>query len=597
MCINSPALTKSPVLIIGTGLLGTSIALRLRTRGVQVHLEDISPIAALLAQDLGAGIIEPVEDPSLVVIAVPPDVATQTISNTLAKYPNAIVTDVSSVKSKIVGEIEGFPGANRWVGSHPMAGKERSGAIAADSDLFIGRPWVVVPCQSSSAVAISTIRDLALDMDASVVTMSAKEHDHAVAVVSHVPQIMSSLVAASLVNEPATALGLSGQGIRDVTRIAQSDPLLWTSIISENRKEISSVLHSIENKLSTLINAVDSPSSLHVISETIASGNEGVFRIPGKHGGAPAQYAEVIVLVPDKPAELGRLFTEVGEIGINIEDFALEHSPQQPAGRAQLSVLPAYARDLELGLEKRGWQVINMSRKDIMPLVVAIDGPSGSGKSTVSRNLAKKLGLAYLDTGAMYRAATWWALNQGISLDDVQAVSEATKTMPLDISLDPEEPQFFCDGHDISSDIRTSELSKVVSKVATNLEVRANMKQRQRDLIKKATQAQGPSGGKGIVAEGRDITTVVAPDADVRVLLTASENARLRRRALEVRGSDDESTLAATRDEVIRRDRDDSTVSDFMTAQDGVTTIDSSELTIDQVVATIEALTTEVPRG
>ncbi|TBW23053.1 (d)CMP kinase [Arcanobacterium bovis] len=232
-----------------------------------------------------------------------------------------------------------------------------------------------------------------------------------------------------------------------------------------------------------------------------------------------------------------------------------------------------------------------------MPLVVAIDGPSGSGKSTVSRMLAKKLRLAYLDTGAMYRAATWWALHEGIDLDDQQAVYEATLAMPLEISLDPENPRFVCGGTDISSDIRTSDLSKVVSKVATNLDVRANMKERQRDIISQAQDPNSFSNGRGIVAEGRDITTVVAPDAHVRVLLTASEDARLRRRALEVRGSDDESSLAATRDEVLRRDRDDSTVSEFMTAQDGVTTIDSSELTIDQVVSAIETLTTEVSRG
>nr|WP_239539155.1 (d)CMP kinase [Arcanobacterium pluranimalium] len=210
---------------------------------------------------------------------------------------------------------------------------------------------------------------------------------------------------------------------------------------------------------------------------------------------------------------------------------------------------------------------------------------------------AKKMRLAYLDTGAMYRAATWWALHQGIDLDDQEAVYQATLSMPLEISLDPENPRFICAGHDVSAEIRTSELSKVVSKVATNLDVRANMKARQREIIAQAQKPDSFSHGRGIVAEGRDITTVVAPDAHVRVLLTASEEARLRRRALEVRGSDDATTLAATRDEVLRRDRDDSTVSEFMTAQDGVTTIDSSELTIEQVVNAIETLTTEVCRG
>ena len=157
--------------------------------------------------------------------------------------------------------------------------------------------------------------------------------------------------------------------------------------------------------------------------------------------------------------------------------------------------------------------------------------------------------------------------------------------MPLQMPLDPENQTIECGGVDITQAIRASELSKVVSKVATNLEVRAELKRRQRQIIAAATQ--------GIVAEGRDITTVVAPDADVRVLLTASEEARLARRALEVRGSADAAAIAATRDEVVRRDADDSTVSQFMTAQDGVTTVDSSSLSIDDVVDAVISLIPE----
>lgn len=223
-----------------------------------------------------------------------------------------------------------------------------------------------------------------------------------------------------------------------------------------------------------------------------------------------------------------------------------------------------------------------------MGVVIAIDGPSGSGKSTVSRTVADRMNLSYLDTGAMYRAAAWWCDHEGIDLEDREAVAEATRQMPLDMPMDPMDQTIVCGGEDITAAIRTSELSKVVSKVATNLDVRAEMKRRQREII--AEQAQGT----GIIAEGRDITTVVAPDADVRVLLTASEEARLARRAREVRGADDAAALEATRDEVLRRDRDDSTVSEFMTAQDGVTTIDSSALGIEDVVNAVVSLIAEV---
>ncbi|MDO4887980.1 MAG: (d)CMP kinase [Actinomycetaceae bacterium] len=217
-----------------------------------------------------------------------------------------------------------------------------------------------------------------------------------------------------------------------------------------------------------------------------------------------------------------------------------------------------------------------------MGVVIAIDGPSGSGKSTVSRRVAQRLGLSYLDTGAMYRAVAWWCARQGVDLDDGKAVAEAAASIPLEVSMDPGRQEVLCDGEDITEAIRSSGLSKVVSKVATNRRAREHLVKRQREIIDSARY--------GIVAEGRDITTVVAPHADVRVLLTASEEARLARRALQVKGSADESATAAMRDEVLRRDADDSTVVEFMKADAGVTTIDSSTLGIDDVVDAVVSL-------
>lgn len=587
-------LTKSPVLIIGTGLLGTSVALRLTAAGIAVHLEDASPVAQRLAHDLGGGSLAPVANPHMVVVAVPPDVTAVVVRAVLNKYPHAIVTDVASVKEPIRAELADHPEISRWVGSHPMAGKEHSGAIAADADLFIGRPWVIIPNEKSEPQAITAIKTLAVDMGATPITMGAKEHDHSVAVISHMPQLMSSLVAGALRHESAAALSLSGQGLRDVTRIAESDPQLWTAIINGNRKEIAGVLRKINARLGRLISALDQPAGgLDQVSTVITDGNHGVALIPGKHGGARAQYAEVTVLVPDQPGELGRLFGEVGEIGVNIEDMMMEHSEQQPVGRAILSVNPAEAHRLERGLTERGWRVVSGAAPNPDPLLIAIDGPSGSGKSTVARRVAEQLDLAYLDTGAMYRAATWWALDQGIDLEDAPRVTAAVETMPLEISLDPSAQTLSCRGVDITDAIRTSDISKVVSKVSTIIPVRTELIRRQQAIIS-AEESGGYSEGRGIVVEGRDINTVVAPDADVRVLLTASEAARLARRAKEVRGSDSAEAIAQTRDEVVRRDRDDSTVVNFMTAADGVVTIDSSNLSIDQ---TVQAVLDLVPRS
>jgi len=210
-------------------------------------------------------------------------------------------------------------------------------------------------------------------------------------------------------------------------------------------------------------------------------------------------------------------------------------------------------------------------------LVVAIDGPSGSGKSTVARRVAVALGLRYLDTGAMYRALTWWLLDQGVDLTDEARVAELARDLPLSMGTDPRRPTVHVGGTDVAAAIRETRISAAVSTVATNLGVRAELVARQRAVV-----ADG-----GVVVEGRDITTVVAPRAPVRVLLTAAESTRLQRRARDVHGAADAAAVAATRDEVLRRDADDATVASFLEAADGVDVVDSSELSLDEAVAAV----------
>jgi cytidylate kinase len=215
-------------------------------------------------------------------------------------------------------------------------------------------------------------------------------------------------------------------------------------------------------------------------------------------------------------------------------------------------------------------------------LVIAIDGPSGSGKSSVSRAVARGLGLAYLDTGAMFRALTWWCLHEHVDLDDLEAVAEAARRLPLTMGTDPAAPSVQVGGVPVDEAIRRTEISSSVSRVATNLEVRAELLRRQRDII-----ADCSTAGSGVVAEGRDITTVVAPDADVRILLLASEEARLARRAKELHGEAHAEAVDATRDQIVRRDRDDSSVSQFMQAAPGVDTVDTSHLDLEQSVQAV----------
>jgi len=230
-----------------------------------------------------------------------------------------------------------------------------------------------------------------------------------------------------------------------------------------------------------------------------------------------------------------------------------------------------------------------------MGIVVAIDGPSGSGKSTVSKQVASRLGLAYLDTGAMYRAAAWWCEHEGVDLEDSEAVTRAVETMPLTMGVNPEAPGVVCGSEDIASAIRDPHIAAIVSKVATNLDVRAELARLQREIIhsEAAGLPRAFSAGAGVVAEGRDITTVIAPDADVRLLITASEEARLARRAADLEAAGKDIDAAALRDQVVRRDQDDSAVSQFLTAPEGVTLVDTSDMdlpeTVEHVIALIES--------
>ncbi|MCC9069148.1 (d)CMP kinase [Arthrobacter cryoconiti] len=206
-------------------------------------------------------------------------------------------------------------------------------------------------------------------------------------------------------------------------------------------------------------------------------------------------------------------------------------------------------------------------------LVVAIDGPSGSGKSSVSKAVAKRLGLGFLDTGAMYRALTWHCINGQISFANAAAVEHAARSLNIDLSLTPEKDFVKVNGINVTGPIREPDISKAVSAVATNLGARAELVRRQQVLIAES--------GNRMVVEGRDITTVVAPQAEVRLILTASEEARMRRRGLQLGGT---LSAAALEEQVLARDLKDSAVVDFQQAADGVFTVDSSELDFEQTV-------------
>ena len=349
--------------IIGSGLLGASVGLGLREHGVDVTLEDLSPTTVALAADYGAGRVRAAGDPvpALVVVATPPDVTADVVERALAEYPDSVVTDVASVKLAPFLELtrRGIDLTN-YVGSHPMAGRERGGAIMARADLFTARPWVVCRDHETPAEALALVEAVALDLGAVLIEMTPEEHDRSVGLVSHLPQVVASLLAARLVPATEQAIGLAGGGLRDTTRIASSDPELWVQILGANHEPVVELLEALAADIGAFTEALRDPSRTGArrrIADLLAAGNRGVERIPGKHGSSE-RFTTLTVLVDDRPGQIARLLTELGELGINMEDLRLEHSPGAQIGFAEIAVLPEVADRAVEGLAERGWRTL-----------------------------------------------------------------------------------------------------------------------------------------------------------------------------------------------------------------------------------------------
>ncbi|MEX0429156.1 prephenate dehydrogenase [Nocardioides sp. DS6] len=356
---DQPALV-GPVEIIGTGLLGTSVGLACRRAGLEVVLSDTSPGHVRTARGLGAGRKRlPADRPQLVVVAVPPAqlgaVIVQALRDTEAY--DAVVTDVGSVKSAPLDEVAAAVPAQtlrRYVGGHPMAGSERSGPLAGTASLFDGRPWAVTPHPAADPAAVALVEELAGLCGAVALRLDPEAHDRAVARTSHVPHLMSALVAARLTSAPADHLALSGQGVRDVTRVAAGDPALYGQIVAGNARAVTELLTEVRAQLETLIEAVSGGDG-EALRAVLAEGVAGTQAIPGKHGGPQTPGASVFVSVPDHPGELARLFADAGESGVNIEDVHIDHDPGRPVGLVELLVAEDGAERLLTSLESRGW--------------------------------------------------------------------------------------------------------------------------------------------------------------------------------------------------------------------------------------------------
>ena len=357
--------------IIGTGLIGTSIALALRARGTAVWLADADPAAARLAEDIGAGQVlpgggVPGGPADIAVLAVPPAAVADTLAGAQGRGLARWYTDVASVKSLPLAQARARGcDLTTFVPGHPLSGRERSGPAAARAELFLGRPWVLCAGPGIPEAGLAAAGALARACGAEPVRASAAEHDAWVALVSHAPHVVSAAMAARLAEAPGGALALAGQGLRDVTRIAAGDSGLWAQILAANAAPVARVLAAVAADLAAAAESLgevawslpgagmpgepgpgrlEQAPELKVLAALLDHGSAGVARLPGKRGGPARADSIVQVVLPDQPGELARLFQAAGEAGINIEDIGIEHSPGLPVGVAELTVRPGCRR-------------------------------------------------------------------------------------------------------------------------------------------------------------------------------------------------------------------------------------------------------------
>jgi prephenate dehydrogenase len=352
----------SSVKIVGSGLIGTSIGLALSARGIKVAMSDVDQAAAFLAQSLvdADANFESTHAFDVVVLAVPPSEFKKALAEEIKLNALSTFVDILSIKTKPLLEVQSFEEIlPRYVGTHPMAGREVSGPHSARGDLFNGRTWILTSGELTSRQSLDRATELIALCGGVLVKLTPQEHDQAMALISHTPQILASLLASQLVASNPQWLGLIGQGFKDVTRIADSDPFLWKEIISENAENILPVLRSFRQKLEDIETTLSNSSAAQSMIE---SGNAGRKLIPGKHGSTARTYIYLHIVIDDKAGQLAAIFHDCAKADVNIEDVSIEHTPGQNTGLVTLSILDlGRAQILERFLGSAGWKVHSTS--------------------------------------------------------------------------------------------------------------------------------------------------------------------------------------------------------------------------------------------
>lgn len=372
------------IAICGGGLIGASLGLALQSAGRPVRIFDRDPaVRELLAAntdpnppEVTATWPEAARDVAVVVAAVPPVAIPQVLREAVTvAHPQALLTDVAGVKSSIVEAVErslrDVDGAvERYVPGHPMAGSERSGPKAADGMLFSGSTWVLTPTSSTADAALAGITDLVRSLGARLLVLSPEQHDTIVGLVSHLPQLVASVladVAAEAIGaERDAVMAVAGPGFRDSTRIAASDPELWLDIIDGNRQAVLRALESFDARLA-LVHAAVRERDEGVLAEVLRRAGEARRRLVPK--GLEVATVDLSVPLNDRPGEIARITAALGSSGINIEDLAMRHATQGHRGSLLLRIQAASsdrARDALKTAGIRGVVVVGTQGSDEM---------------------------------------------------------------------------------------------------------------------------------------------------------------------------------------------------------------------------------------
>jgi prephenate dehydrogenase len=339
------------LLVVGTGLIGTSIGLALRG-SADVLLSDPDEVALAVAVDRGAGRAwDGLEQFAHCVVAVPPSAVAGVVSGLPG---DATVSHVGSVQRSVHAALTSAQvDLRRVCGSHPMAGKELSGPTAASATLFVGRPWVLCPSTQTSPEALAATRRIAEQCGAEPTVLPAEEHDAAVALVSHLPQVAASAVAAVLAGTSGS-LELAGPGLQDTTRVAASDPRLWVELLRQNAAAVAPLVRALAGELAGLADALEG-EDLAGVEDLLRRGNAGRALVPRKRGERDRAFVPVSVAVPDRPGQLAALLGSAAAAGINVEDVRVEHLPGRPTGVIELLVHTDAQVAARTALAAAGW--------------------------------------------------------------------------------------------------------------------------------------------------------------------------------------------------------------------------------------------------